>query len=221
MAAGGQTGGFGNMGGTQQSMQAESNPYSNYFAAPYTPPPPVPAQVAPQQNLPSGRSQSFPFMGGQQNLFGRGQSAPAPAPAPFNPAPAGPQFPDQFYQTPPTLPSGTRPSSSAGQFFQPIYRPQYQDYNMGNPYGVSMYGQSPFLGGMGFNPYVGNYGRSPQFGQPMQFNPQMLGMMGNLLRGQQSAAPSQSPASQALSGLTGGIGAMGMKQGGIASLMKK
>lgn len=53
------------------------------------------------------------------------------------------------------------------QVFQPVYQPQYQDYNMGNRMGVSQYGQgfgnfNPYAMQMQmqtpFNPYTNNFG---------------------------------------------------------------
>jgi len=43
-----------------------------------------------------------------------------------------------------------RPLPGSAQFYQPIYQPQYQNYSMTNPMGVSQYGQ----GFGGYNPYV-------------------------------------------------------------------
>lgn len=46
----------------------------------------------------------------------------------------------------------------------PIYQPQYQNYNMGNPFAISQYGQQPMMGGYGgfggmYNPFsMGGYG---------------------------------------------------------------
>jgi hypothetical protein len=55
-----------------------------------------------------------------------------------------------------TQPSTGRPLPGAAQFYQPIYQPQYQNYNMGNPMSVSQYGQQPFFGG--FGGFGGGYG---------------------------------------------------------------
>jgi hypothetical protein len=35
----------------------------------------------------------------------------------------------------------------SSQFFQPVYQPQYQNFNTGNPFNVSQYGQQPSYGG--------------------------------------------------------------------------
>lgn len=43
-----------------------------------------------------------------------------------------------------------RPLAGSAQFYQPVYQPQYRDYNMGGRMGVSQYGQ----GFGGFNPYM-------------------------------------------------------------------
>ena len=36
-----------------------------------------------------------------------------------------------------------RPLAGSGQFYQPVYQGQYQNYNTGNPMGISQYGQQP------------------------------------------------------------------------------
>lgn len=166
---------------SQQSVQPMSNQQTpggydpRMFGAPYTPPPPPAPAPAPAPRFPFFGAQrggqqygQSPFMSLYQQ---RQQQVTQPAP-PLQPSMA-PGGSEPLYQTPQTPAQGMRPSSQAPQFYQPIYRPQYQDYNMGNPYGVSMYGQSPFMGGfnpyggmgrgMGFNPY-GGYGQSPFMG---------------------------------------------------------
>lgn len=71
-----------------------------------------------------------------------------------------------------TSPTG-RPMAGSDQFFQPVYQPQYQDYNMGNRMGVSQFGQG--MGGFNpyamqmqtpFNPYTNSF--QPQMGMGMQ-----------------------------------------------------
>jgi len=55
--------------------------------------------------------------------------------------------------------------SPNGQFNQPIYQSNYQNYNTGNPMAISQYGQGPDYYGMGlaqqmstpFNPYTNSY----------------------------------------------------------------
>lgn len=82
-----------------------------------------------------------------------------PPPAPYNPI-TPPMVPPPGNEGTPARPSGTDP-----QFFQPIYQPQYQNYSMGNPYAVSMYGQG--FGGypmMGYGGY-GGYGGYPMFAE--------------------------------------------------------
>jgi hypothetical protein len=64
-------------------------------------------------------------------------------------------------------------SDPSRQFYQPVYQPQYQDYNMGNRMGVSQFGQG--MGGFNpyamqmqtpFNPYTNSF--QPQMGMGMQ-----------------------------------------------------
>jgi hypothetical protein len=63
-----------------------------------------------------------------------------------------------------------RPLAGSGQFYQPVFQPQYQNYNMGNPMSISQYGQQPSFGG-GFG---GGFGS--RFGQqPTMFGGQMQG----------------------------------------------
>jgi len=78
---------------------------------------------------------------GNLGLFGNliRKVVPAPAPAPYVPS-LGPSSADQFYRTMDTPPSGYRVSSDAPAFYQPIYHASYQDYNVGNPLGISQYG---------------------------------------------------------------------------------
>ena len=187
----------------QQSAQPSSGGYQPsplMFGQAYTPPPPAAPAPAPRNMNFNQRVSSFG--GGFNGLVaainnpGRNTAINNPVAQAYgignntnNATAASPQMPYQpvqapapqspMYQTPETPPSGYRPSASAGQFYQPIYQSQYQNYNTGNPYGVSQYGmgyQSPFSGGyqpsfmggyqqpmMGFNPYggMGGYGQSP------------------------------------------------------------
>jgi hypothetical protein len=46
----------------------------------------------------------------------------------------------------------------SSQFFQPIFQPQYQNFNMGNPFSVSQYGQQPSYGGGYGGGFGGGYG---------------------------------------------------------------
>lgn len=55
-------------------------------------------------------------------------------------------------------------SDPSQQFYQPVYQPQYQDYNMGNPMSVSQYGQ----GFGGFNPYAMQMQTPFMYQQPTQ-----------------------------------------------------
>lgn len=73
-----------------------------------------------------------------------------------------------------------RPLPGSAQFYQPVYQPQYQDYNMGNRMGVSQYGQgfggfNPYMMQMQtpFNPYTNSFGYGMQtpFSQPQSMMP--------------------------------------------------
>jgi len=85
-----------------------------------------------------------------------------------------------------------RPMAGSGQFYQPVYQTQYQNYNTGNPMGISQYGQQP-SGGLpqmqtpfsmfGGQMMGGGYG---QFGDNNPYNPftnSFLNMPSNLNRG--------------------------------------
>lgn len=88
--------------------------------------------------------------------------------------------------------STNRPMAGSGQFYQPVYQTQYQNYNTGNPMGISQYGQQP-SGGLpqmqtpfsmfGGQMMGGGYG---QFGDNNPYNPftnSFLNMPSNLNRG--------------------------------------
>lgn len=85
-----------------------------------------------------------------------------------------------------------RPLAGSGQFYQPVYQQQYQNYNTGNPMGISQYGQQP-SGGIpqmqtpfsmfGGQMMGGGYG---QFGDNNPYNPftnSFLNMPSNLNQG--------------------------------------
>jgi hypothetical protein len=68
----------------------------------------------------------------------------------------------------------TPQDSTQRQFYQPVYEPSYQNYNLGNPMAVSQYGQdysSPF--GQFVNPF--SYAQQMQ---PPQFSMPQMGYMG-------------------------------------------
>jgi hypothetical protein len=81
-----------------------------------------------------------------------------------------------------TTPTPWNAGAGAGVNRQPVYQPQYQNYNMGNPMSVSQYGQQRSFGGFGggfmpqmqtpFNPYTNNFGGGfggmGSYGQQMQ-----------------------------------------------------
>jgi hypothetical protein len=141
------------------------------------------------------------------------------------------QWNDAVTQAGMTSPTG-RPLAGSAQFFQPVYQPQYQDFNMGNRMGVSQYGQQPSFGG-GFGGFGGGFGGGfmPQrqfMPQMQQFQPQMnMGMQTPFSSGMSQPAPqrtSSGPA-QAIVGrssqMRGTPNVMRRAEGGITSLMGK
>ena len=94
-----------------------------------------------------------------------------------------------------------RPLPGSAQFYQPAYQPQYQNYAMTNPLGVSQYGQSfggyggGYYGGMGgygmgmqtpFNPYTNSFQSPFAFSQQPQTNygpPQQIVSRSSSMRG--------------------------------------
>ena len=138
--------------------------------------------------------------------------------------------------TPPARPVSTqqpvvsgRPLAGGDQFYQPIYQPQYQNYNVGNPMSISQYGQmntfNPFMMQGRFNPYT-NTMQSPFSFQP-QFQPQMsMGMQTPFSSGMSQPAPqrvSSGPA-RAIVGRSSGMRGtpnvmMRRAEGGITSLV--
>lgn len=60
-----------------------------------------------------------------------------------------------------------RPLAGSGQFYQPVYQQQYQNYNTGNPMDISQYGQQS-SGGIGnlFGNFGGGGGGMPQMQNP-------------------------------------------------------
>lgn len=113
--------------------------------------------------------------------------------------------------------SGARPAPGAPQYYQPVYQPQYQNFGVMNPMGVSQYGQ---MGG--FNPYMmytpfNQYAGGPQ--SPFDYAAM-----------QPSPAQTMPGASQPIltkstqrggRGGRGGFGGMRMASGGIAALLDK
>jgi hypothetical protein len=120
-----------------------------------------------------------------------------------------------------TSPTG-RPMAGSDQFFQPVYQPQYQNYNMGNFMGVSQYGQQPSYGGFGGG-YGGGYGGGfmPQMQTP--FNPYMNQYQSPFSYQQPMPQRTSSGPSQAIVGrssqMRGTPNVMRRAEGGIASLM--
>jgi hypothetical protein len=114
----------------------------------------------------------------------------------------------------------------SSQFYQPIFQPQYQNYNMGNPMSISQYGQQPSYGGGYGGGFGGGYGGGfmPQMQTP--FNPYMNQYQSPFSYQQQQpmqqAQPNYGP-SQAIVGrssqMRGTPNVMRRAEGGIASLM--
>jgi len=104
-----------------------------------------------------------------------------------------------------------RPMAGSAQFYQPVYQPQYQDYNMGNRMGVSQYGQ----GFGGFNPYM------MQMQTP--FNPYINSFQSPFSYAQQPMMPNYGPSQPIVSRSAGMRGTpnvmMRRAEGGIASLV--
>jgi hypothetical protein len=76
----------------------------------------------------------------------------------------------------PMLSSEYTPQDMSRQFYQPVYKPSYQDYNQGNPLAVSQYGQD----------YVSTFG---QFQNPFSYfqqsyTPQFFMPQANYMGGQ-------------------------------------
>jgi hypothetical protein len=83
--------------------------------------------------------------------------------------------------------STRRPLAGSGQFYQPVYQSQYDNYNTGNPMGISQYGQgvpaaqNPYM--FGGQMMGGGYG---QFGMNNPYSPysnSFLNMPSNLNQG--------------------------------------
>lgn len=110
-----------------------------------------------------------------------------------------------------------RPLPGSAQFYQPAYQPQYQNYTMTNPLGVSQYGQS--FGGYG----GGYYGGMGGYGMQMQtpFNPYTNSFQSPFAFSQQpqtNYGPSQAIVSRS-AGMRGTPNVMRRAEGGIASLV--
>jgi hypothetical protein len=98
------------------------------------------------------------------------------------------QFNDIVTQAGMQSPTG-RPLAGSAQFYQPVFQPQYQNYNMGNPMSISQYGQQPSYGGYGggFGGGFGGYGggfmpqmQNPYMYQQQQQQPQMNWQTGQM-----------------------------------------
>jgi hypothetical protein len=126
-----------------------------------------------------------------------------------------------------TMPTG-RPAAGSSQFYQPVYQPQYQNYNMGNPMGISQFGQQPSFGGFmpqmqtPFNPYTNSFGGG--FMPQQQFQPQMSMQTPFSSGMSQPPRTSSGPARAIVSrsaGMRGTPNVMRRAEGGITSLMDK
>lgn len=112
-------------------------------------------------------------------------------------------------------------SDPSQQFYQPVYQPQYQNYAMTNPMGVSQYGQG--FGGFNpyamqlqtpFNPYTNSYGYGMQ--SPFAYQQPMQQMAQPVIR---SSGPAQPIVSRS-AGMRGTPNVMMRRaEGGITSLM--
>jgi hypothetical protein len=95
------------------------------------------------------------------------------------------QFNDIVTQAGMQSPTG-RPLAGSAQFYQPVFQPQYQNYNMGNPMSISQYGQQQFGGfGGGFGGgFMPQQQFMPQMQSPFQqFQPQQPTMFGGQMQG--------------------------------------
>lgn len=112
-------------------------------------------------------------------------------------------------------------SDPSQQFYQPVYQPQYQNYAMTNPMGVSQYGQgfggfNPYAMQMQtpFNPYTNSYGYGMQ--SPFAYQQPMQQMAQPVIR---SSGPAQPIVSRS-AGVRGTPNVMMRRaEGGITSLM--
>jgi hypothetical protein len=112
------------------------------------------------------------------------------------------------------------PFGTNGQYNQPIYQPQSQNYNMSNPMNVSQYGTAPGANMIPqmpsalFNPYQNSYQPPPQFNFQQQQQPQQQ-------QSQPAVQPNYGP-SQAIVGrssqMRGTPNIMRRAEGGIAAL---
>ena len=193
---------IGNTGGT--------TPVGTGVAIPPPPPPPQPQTMTGQiynQNLQSGMTDA------QMRTMRSGPGEDSP----FLYNSTSPnQWNDAVTQAGMASPTG-RPLAGSAQFYQPVYQPQYQDFNMGNRMGVSQFGQQPSFGGgfmpqmqTPFNPYTNSFGGG--FGG--RFMPQQQPMQSPF----RSSGPTQ-PIVTRSAGMRGTPNVVRRAEGGIASLM--
>lgn len=163
---GGGGGGQPGMGDSQIGNTGGTTPVGTGVAIPPPPPPPQPQVMTGQiynQNLQRGMTdeqmRTMRSGPGQDSPFLYDSTSPN-------------QWNEAVTQAAMQSPTG-RPMIGSAQFYQPVYQPQYQDYNMGNRMGVSQFGQG--MGGFNpyamqmqtpFNPYTNSF--QPQMGMGMQ-----------------------------------------------------
>ena len=241
---GGGGGGGEQLPGTGDSQVGNTGGTTGVGTGVFVPPPPQPQTMTAQiynQNLQSGMTDA------QMRTMRSGPGEDSP----FLYNSTSPnQWNDAVTQAGMTSPTG-RPLAGSAQFFQPVYQPQYQDFNMGNRMGVSQYGQQPSFGGgfmpqmqTPFNPYTNSFGGgfgggfmpqrqqqfTPQMQSPFSFQPQFqpqMSMQTPFSSGMSQPAPqrtSSGPA-QAIVGrssqMRGTPNVMRRAEGGITSLMDK
>ena len=230
---GGSTGGI---PGTGDSQIGNTGGTTGVTGAVVPPPPPSPwtnMAVNTQQGyntLRSAAGQPWGQSGGQYNdLLTQGFTSDQirDSAGQMYGAPSNENFNQMVTHAGMTSPTG-RPLAGSAQFYQPVFQPQYQNYNMGNPMSVSQYGQmgnfNPFMMQGRFNPYT-NTMQSP-FSFQSQPQPQMsMGMQTPFSSGMSRPAPqrvSSGPAQAIVSrsaGLRGTPNVMRRAEGGITSLM--
>jgi len=219
---GGSTGGI---PGTGDSQIGNTGGTTGITGAVVPPPPPPPIQRGSLDSLGGGGRTYFQQRPDVASAFNQNSQGLSPT-----------QFSQQHFQQFGQFEGNV--SDPSKQFYQPVFQPQYQNYNMGNPMSISQYGQgfggfNPYMPQMQtpFNPYTnsfgyGGYGMQSPFSFQPQFQPQMgMGMQTPFSSGMSQPAPqrvSSGPAQAIVSrsaGLRGTPNVMRRAEGGITSLM--
>lgn len=209
---GGSTGGI---PGTGDSQIGNTGGTTGITGAVVPPPPPPPPQRGSLDSVGGGGRTYFQQRPDVATAFNQNSQGLSPT-----------QFSQQHFQQFGQFEGNV--SDPSKQFYQPVFQPQYQNYNMGNPMSISQYGQmgnfNPFMTQGQFNPYA-NTMQSPFSFQP-QYQPQMgMGMQTPFSSGMSQPAPqrvSSGPAQAIVSrsaGLRGTPNVMRRAEGGITSLM--